>query len=239
MSGKTEIAWATHSWNPVTGCSQVSPGCAHCYAKAMTERMGINGGDFSVVQYHPERLAWPRSVGKPAAIFVNSMSDLFHEALDIDDLRAIWDVILEVRRHRYLILTKRPDRMAQWAGWAPTPSHLWLGTSIENQRHADRADWLREAAIVEDEAHTFLSLEPLLGPVELDLTGIDWVIVGGESGPRHRPMAVEWATSVRDQCLDAGVPFFFKQHGGLTPKAGGRDLEGRTWDDNPVRASLG
>ena len=320
MSVKSSIEWTEATWNPVTGCTKVSEGCDHCYAETFAERFrGVTGHPYEQgfdLKLWPERLDMPLHWKKPRLVFVNSMSDLFHD--DVPDwfIYAIWRVMAETPQHTYQILTKRPARMARWFSlladtggdapptlwrpgedaygktfgatreefevvrnsgrgrmweawrlslgeppegaahpsfdwlegdrWWPTVlPNVWLGTSIENQKWADVRipHLLRTPAAVR-----FLSCEPLLGPINLDLLTlraegpelytraeyIGWVIVGGESGPEHRPMNPEWARSLRDQCVAAEVPFFFKQWGGRTPKTGGRDLDGRTWDEMPV-----
>jgi protein gp37 len=257
----TGIQWTDETWNPVTGCSKVSPGCAHCYAEtlALTRLAGKTGypglpwtpenAEANVV-LRPERLRKPLSWKEPRRVFVNSMSDLFHELVPPEYIDQVFAVMARAPQHTFQVLTKRPERMPgylvgdgitrrPWIALAaqmniddrwPLPN-VWLGTSIENDRFVGRADPLRETPA----AVRFLSLEPLLGPLpSLDLTGIDWVIVGGESGPEHRPIRVEWVRDLRDRCNAAGVAFFFKQWGGRTPKSNGRTLDGRTWDENPA-----
>ncbi len=231
-STSTAIEWTDKTWNPTTGCNKVSPGCKHCYAETITKRFARhfpNGFDFTL---HPERLDEPRRWRKPSRVFVNSMSDLFHERMPLGFLREIFAVMEECPRHVFQILTKRHERMAELASELPWPGNVWMGVSVEDQDYAHRVDYLRRVPA----AVRFLSCEPLLGPLDLNLSGIHWVIVGGESGPRHRPMAADWARGVREQALEAGVAFFFKQWGGRTPKAGGRELDGRTWDELPSRA---
>ena len=252
MSDRSAIEWTDASWNPVTGCSKVSPGCANCYAETLSLRFGRSAKPWTPanaaenVVLHPERLGIPLRWRKPRRVFVNSMSDLFHELVPYAYVGRVFEVIARCPQHTFQVLTKRPERMSYVlgprgcgfyavAGPVPCPQpNVWLGTSIENDRWVARADALRMTAA----AVRFISAEPLLGPLpSLDLTGIDWVIVGGESGPGHRPMDIDWGRSLRDQCQDAGVAFFFKQWGGRTPKAGGRELDGRTWDEMPtVRA---
>jgi protein gp37 len=300
----TGIEWTDATWNPVTGCSKVSPGCAHCYAETLaltrlTGKPGYPGLPWTPenaaenVVLRPERLDLPLHWRKPRRVFVNSMSDLFHEQVPDEFIGKVFGTMSVATRHTFQVLTKRPGRMRDWLravaycehGWLthngdnprsyrttlseydgpgtgqiiddgrrefvptgevdavgrrivaltgearwPLP-HVWLGTSIENDRFVGRADALRETPA----AVRFLSLEPLLGPLpSLDLTGIEWVIVGGESGPAHRPMDPAWARDLRDRCVSAGVAFFFKQWGGRTPKANGRTLDGRTWDEYPA-----
>ncbi len=241
----TGIQWTDETWNPVTGCSKVSPGCAHCYAEtlALTRLAGKAGypglpwtpeNAAANVSLRPERLRKPLTWREPRMVFVNSMSDLFHELVPWEYIDQVFDVMAEAERHTFQVLTKRPERMRALA--RPALPNVWLGTSIENDRFTGRADYLREAPA----AIRFLSLEPLLGPLpSLDLTGIDWVIVGGESGPDHRRIDPEWVRDLRDRSVAAGAAFFFKQWGGLTPKSGGRSLDGRTWDEFPDRVPVG
>ncbi len=178
---------------------------------------------------HEDVLDLPLRWATPRTVFVNSMSDLFHEGVPDDFIRRVFDVMLETPRHTYQVLTKRSHRLRRVADQLPWPSNIWMGVSVENQRYAFRAGHLREVPA----AVRFLSVEPLLGPVDLDLAGIHWVIVGGESGPHARPIDSEWVRRIRDQCVSEGVPYFFKQWGGRTPKAGGRTLDGRLWDELP------
>lgn len=250
MSDKSPIEWTDASWNPVTGCSKVSPGCANCYAEALTMRYADSwkvprlpwtpANAAENVRLHPERLGLPHTWKAPRRVFVNSMSDLFHELVPDDYVMKVFEIMAATPRHTYQVLTKRPERLTpfvckqafdpitSWLDW-PLPN-VWLGTSIENDRWTVRADHLRTAPA----AVRFLSCEPLLGPLpSLDLTGIDWVIVGGESGPGHRPMDPDWVRDIRDRCEATGAAFFFKQWGGATPKSGGRELDGRTWDGFP------
>lgn len=225
----TGIEWTDRTWNPTTGCNKVSPGCTHCYAEALTKRFHTNFPQGFKLTLHPERLGEPKRWRKPSRIFVNSMSDLFHEEVPVEFLKQVFDVIRETPWHIYQILTKRQDRLLELAGQLDWPENIWMGVSVENQHYVQRVDCLREVPATV----RFLSCEPLLGPLQLDLTDIHWVIVGGESGVKHRPMKVEWAQSIRDQCQEAGVAFFFKQVGGRTPKAGGRLLDGTIWDEMP------
>ena len=237
MAQKSSIEWTESTWNPVTGCTKISTGCKHCYAERMAERlqaMGqanyVNGFD---VTLQPHMLELPLRWKKPQTVFVNSMSDLFHKDVPVSYVKKVFDVMRRAHWHRFQVLTKRAGRLAQLSSsleWAP---NIWMGVSVETDRYTSRIDDLRET-----DAHVkFLSLEPLLGPlVDLDLYGISWVIVGGESGPKARPMDEDWVTDTRDQCRRAGVPFFFKQWGGTNKKKAGRMLEGRTWDELPVIA---
>lgn len=235
MAQASSIEWTEATWNPVTGCHQISPGCAHCYAKTFAERWrGIPGHHYEQgfdLRLWPERLEQPLRWRRPRVIFVNSMSDLFHEGIPDDYVAEVFDVMVRAPQHTFQILTKREDRLADLAPDLPWPANVWMGVTIENRRFVRRADRLREVPA----AVRFISAEPLLGPLEgLDLTGIDWLISGGESGHRHRRVDVEWLRELRDRCTDAGVAYFFKQWGGRTPKAGGRELDGRTWDEMPV-----
>jgi len=219
---------------PGTGCDQISPGCAHCYAKTFAERwQGIRGHHYEQgfgLRLWPERLDQPLRWRRRRVIFVNSMSDLFHEQIPDEYIANVFDVMAAAGQHTFLILTKRHDRLARIAGQLDWPTNVWMGVWIENRQFVHRADYLREVQA----AVRFISAEPLLGRLEgLDLTGIDWLIAGGESGPRHRPVKVEWLRELRERCCSEQVAFFFKQWGGRTPKAGGRDLDGRTWDQMP------
>lgn len=236
MSDKSAIEWTEATWNPVTGCDQVSPGCAHCYAKTFAERFkGVPGHPYEQgfgLRIWPERLDHPLRWKRPRTIFVNSMSDLFHEDIPDDFVAKVFDVMEEADHHIFQVLTKRQDRMVELAPDLPWPSNVWMGVSIENRRFVHRADSLREVPA----AVRFISAEPLLGPLEgLDLDGINWLIAGGESGPGHRRVDEDWITDLRDRCGDEGVAFFFKQWGGHRPKTNGRELEGRTWDEYPGR----
>lgn len=229
MGDKSGIEWTDATWNPTTGCDRVSPGCDNCYALDMAKRlkaMGSKGyqndgdprtsGPGFALTVHHDRLEQPLRWKKPRRIFVNSMSDLFHNDVDPGFVRLVWDVMAQAKQHTYQILTKRPQRMARILRVQeddPLPN-VWLGTSIESNQYCFRAEHLRGTPA----AVRFLSLEPLLGPLpSLDLTDIDWVIVGGESGPKARPMHLDWVRDIRDRCVDAGVPFLFKQHGQWAP----------------------
>ena len=231
----SKIEWTDATWNPVTGCAKISPGCKHCYAERMSKRLHAAGmpkyrNGFGVVTPHPDALDIPRRWRKPRAIFVNSMSDLFHDAVPDDFIGQVFAVMAQADWHRYQVLTKRPERVVTLNDALPWPAQVWLGVSVENARYTHRIDLLRQT----DAAIKFLSLEPLLGPLpNLNLDGIDWVIVGGESGPGARPMEREWAADIRDQCQAAGVPFHFKQWGGVFKKRNGRLLDGREWNGFP------
>jgi protein gp37 len=241
LSDNSGIEWTDATWNPVTGCSKVSPGCAHCYAETLSLRYGWSRLPWTPqnavqnVLLHPERLEQPLRWTRPRMIFVNSMSDLFHELVPFEYVDRVWDIMAAAPQHIFQVLTKRPERMARYTAdrcrTVEPLANVWLGTSIENDRWVHRADALRSAGA----AIRFLSLEPLLGPLpSLELDGIGWIIVGGESGADHRPIDRQWVRDLRDRASDAGVAFFFKQWGGRTPKAGGRELDGRTWDEMPL-----
>jgi protein gp37 len=228
-STNTGIEWTDRTWNPTTGCNKVSPGCTHCYAEALTKRFRNNFPQGFELTLHPKRLEEPFHWHTPSRIFVNSMSDLFHEEVPVSFIKEIFEVIRQTPKHIYQILTKRHERLLQLAPELEWFDNIWIGVSVENQNYIHRVDYLRQVPA----KVRFLSCEPLLSSLKLDLTDIDWVIVGGESGPKHRPMEVKWVQSIRDQCEAAGVAFFFKQFGGRTPKAGGRLLEGQIWDQMP------
>ena len=243
MTTQSRIEWTESTWNPVTGCSKVSPGCKHCYAVDMAHRlkaMGAAGYENGfAVTLHPSRLNDPLKRRKATTYFVNSMSDLFHEAVPFDFIDKIIETVRACPQHTFQILTKRAERMAEYAADREVPSNAWLGVSVENRRHGvPRIDVLRSI----DAVVRFLSVEPLLEDVgSLQLNGIAWVIVGGESGPRARAMKAEWVRSVREQCGAADVPFFFKQWGAhgadgvkRSKKSNGRQLDGQTWDALPA-----
>ena len=231
----SKIEWTDATWNPVTGCNKVSPGCKFCYAERLSKRLKATGmakyhNGFAVT-VHPDTLDIPLRWRKPRSIFVNSMSDLFHPEVPDDFIAEVFDVMTRAHWHRYQVLTKRPERVASLNSTLPWPAQIWQGVSVENGDYAYRIDLLRDTSA----AVKFLSLEPLLGPLpNLDLAGIDWVIAGGESGPGARPMQPEWVRDIRDQCIDAGVPFHFKQWGGVFKKRNGRELDGITWDGVPL-----
>jgi protein gp37 len=244
MSSRSRIEWTEATWNPVTGCDRISPGCDNCYALTLARRLKAMGaekyqqdgdprtsGPGFAVTTHAGSLDQPRRWRAPRTVFVNSMSDLFHAKVPTSFVRDVFDVMTDTPQHTYQVLTKRPMRAARIADALLWPSNVWLGVSIENMAVANRVDHLRRVPA----AVKFLSCEPLLGPLDgLDLTGLDWVIAGGESGMNYRPMDIRWARGIRDACLQAGVPFFFKQWGGRTPKSLGRDLDGQTWDQMPA-----
>lgn len=234
MALGSDIEWTESTWNPVTGCNKVSAGCKHCYAERMAERLQAMGqpnyrNGFALT-LQPQMLELPLQWKRPQTIFVNSMSDLFHTKVPVAYIQRVFDVMRHAHWHRFQVLTKRGEVLAKVGAELDWPSNVWMGVSVENADHVDRIDELRTTRA----RVKFLSLEPLLGPLpELKLRGIDWTIVGGESGPRARPMDPAWVIDVRDQCRRAGVPFFFKQWGGKNKKKAGRVLEGRTWDEMP------
>jgi protein gp37 len=244
MSLNSHIEWTEATWNPVTGCTQISPGCAHCYAKTFAERFrGVPGHPYEVgfdLTLRPERLHQPLEWKKRKLVFVNSMSDLFHDEVPDEYIIQVFEVMKEASQHTFQVLTKRSERLAQLASKLDVADNVWIGVSVENQRWTTRIDDLRQVPA----AVRFLSCEPLLGPLDLNLKGISWVIVGGESGHRARPMKRDWARNIQEQCTRARVSFFFKQWGAfdedgvLRGKAKtGRLLNHRTWDEMPgVRA---
>lgn len=238
MAQNSQIEWTDATWNPVTGCTKIGPGCDNCYAERFAERWrGIEGHPYEQgfdLRLWPSRLAQPAAWKKPRMIFVNSMSDLFHKAIDRDYIDSVFDAMESANWHVYQVLTKRSSLMRNYLrkrySGARVPSHIWLGVSVEDAAHKGRINHLRE---INSEAR-FISFEPLLGPIgNVNLSGIAWAIVGGESGPHARTMAPEWATELRDQCAAKSVAFFFKQWGGPRPKSGGRLLEGEEWNGFP------
>jgi len=239
MSSNSKIEWTDATWNPVRGCTKISPGCAHCYAETFAERFrGVpnhpyeQGFDLRLV---PEKLAEPLTWAKSQMVFVNSMSDLFHKDVPDEYIVLVAQVMAEANWHTYQVLTKRSDRLRDLLksklAFAANLSHIWWGVSVENRKHGlPRVHHLREA----DPQMAFLSIEPLLEDLgDFDLSGIDWVIVGGESGAGARPMQPDWVTNVQQQCSHAKVPFFFKQWGGVRKSVTGRELDGRTFDEMP------
>ncbi len=235
MAASSRIEWTDATWNPVTGCSKISPGCKHCYAERMSKRLKAMGqphykNGFRVT-LHRDSLYLPIAWKKPQRIFVNSMSDLFHEAVPVEFIRDVFAVMRQAHWHSYQLLTKRAGRLFQLHPVLDWQANVWMGVSVEDDNYRDRIDYLRNSGA----RVKFLSLEPLLGPLpKLDLRSIDWVVVGGESGPGARPMSPDWVVDIRDQCLAGGVPFFFKQWGGVNKKHNGRMLEGRTWNELPA-----
>lgn len=240
---KTTIEWTQVTWNPVTGCDKTSAGCDNCYALTLSKRLKAMGAEkyqndgnpassgpgFGVTT-HPASLALPYKWKRPLTVFVNSMSDLFHAKVPLSFVRDVFDVMADTPQHTYQILTKRSLRLRRTADSLQWPANVWMGVSVEEPKVLNRIDDLREVPA----AVRFLSVEPMLAVLpDINLDGIDWVIVGGESGHVHRPMDPAWVEDIRDQCLDSDVPFFFKQWGGRTPKANGRLLDGRTWDELP------
>jgi len=239
MAQGSPIEWTEGTWNPVTGCTKVSPGCAHCYAERLATRLQAmgqanykNGFELTLQQ---QMLELPLKWRKPQTIFVNSMSDLFHADVPLDYVQRVFGVMRRATRHRFQVLTKRAERLEEVAPRLEWTPNVWMGVSVESERYRHRIDCLRRVPA----AVRFLSLEPLLVPLhEIDLTGIHWVIVGGESGPGARAMNSAWAADLRDQCVRAGVSFFFKQWGGVNKKRTGRVLDGRTWDEMPVTSEV-
>ncbi len=248
MADKSSIEWTEATWNPTTGCDRITAGCDNCYALTLSKRLKAMGnvkyqndgdprtsGPGFAITIHEDALDIPRRWREPRVVFVNSMSDLFHARVPSNFIRRVFDVMAETPQHTYQVLTKRPLRLARMAGTLPWPPNVWMGVSVENTDTVWRLDVLRAVPA----AVRFVSAEPLLEELpDLDLRGLHWLIAGGESGPRARAMDPSWISSVRDQCQQAGVAFFFKQWGGRTPKAGGRLLDGRTWDEMPIMSNI-
>jgi len=239
MAVGTRIEWTDATWNPVTGCSKITAGCDFCYAERFSERFrGVRGHPFESgfdLILRPERLKQPLQWHQPKRVFVNSMSDLFHKEVPFSFIDAVFETMEAAKWHTFQVLTKRSPILARYLrsryGDRLAPPHIWVGVSVEDAKNNVRLRHLRTARA----SVKFVSFEPLLGPVgKVDLAGFDWAIVGGESGPRARPMAEEWALEIRDQCRAARVAFFFKQWGGLRPKTGGRLLRGREWNQYPT-----
>ena len=240
---ESAIEWTDATWNPTTGCDKVSPGCGNCYALTMAARLKKMGspkyqtdgnprtsGPGFGLACHPDALDIPKKWRKPRMIFVNSMSDLLHEEVPLSFIQDVLEVMRDTPQHTYQVLTKRSRRLANLSDKLEWPPNAWVGVSVETARYLFRLRHLKEVSA----AVRFVSAEPLLGPLTgIDLDGIDWLIAGGESGAHARPMEAEWAIELRDRCADRGVPFFFKQWGGRTPKTAGRTLDGRTWDEYP------
>lgn len=236
MAMNSSIEWTESTWNPLTGCTKISPGCKHCYAERMAIRlqaMGqVNYANGFELTLHENALKLPLLWKKPQTVFVNSMSDMFHADVPDEFIFRAFDVMQRASWHRFQVLTKRSERLLSLAPQLTWAENIWMGVSVESEHYSYRIDHLRQTAAVTK----FLSLEPLLGPLPcLGLDRIDWVIVGGESGPGARPMKAEWVTSIRDQCVKSNVPFFFKQWGGVRKKKFGRELDGQTWDQMPTR----
>jgi protein gp37 len=239
MGEKSSIEWTEATWNPLTGCTKVSPGCQNCYAERLSFRLKAMGQpNYSQgfeLALHENSLDTPLHWKKPMKIFVNSMSDLFHEEVPLDFIIRVFDVMQKAHWHRFQVLTKRSERLLDLDSELKWEPNIWMGVSVENNDYSYRIDHLRQTgALIK-----FISIEPMLGPLShLNLEGIDWVIVGGESGANARAMSPSWVTSVRDQCQNANVPFFFKQWGGKNKKKAGRTLEGRFWNETPSRMKL-
>ncbi len=250
MANNSNIEWTEATWNPVAGCSILSPGCTNCYAMRMARRLDLMGqkkyeGTTRISGGRAKwngkiRLDWsslevPHKWRNGRLIFVNSMSDLFHDDVPLDFIRAVFQTMRDTPRHTYQILTKRAERLEDVGSLLDWPPNVWMGVSVESADYSFRIDHLRKVGA----AVKFLSLEPLLGPLRnLKLSGIDWAIAGGESGPRARAAKIEWVREIRDQCLDAGVAFHFKQWGGVNKKKAGRILDGRTWDELPINKTV-
>ncbi|MDX1980485.1 MAG: phage Gp37/Gp68 family protein [Bryobacteraceae bacterium] len=242
MADGSAIEWTDATWNPVTGCTKITAGCENCYAERFAERWrGIPGHPFEHgfdLTLRPDRLDQPLRWKRSRMIFVNSMSDLFHKEVPVPFVESVFDTMEEADWHVFQVLTKRSSRMRdylqmRYADRQP-PSHIWLGVSVEDAKGATRINHLRESPA----GVRFLSVEPLIGPVgPVDLSGIHWVIAGGESGPGARILNIDWARDIRDQCARQGVAFFFKQWGGIRPKSGGRELDGREWNQFPSNKS--
>ena len=239
MAQNSSIEWTNATWNPATDCSNLSAGCDNCYAERFSERFrGVKGHPFEQgfdLTLRPNRIETPLLWKKARMVFVNSMSDLFHKKVPKSYIESVFDTMERANWHVFQVLTKRSSLMRNFVNERykgnPVPEHIWLGTSVEDESKRSRIRHLRAT----NATIRFLSVEPLIGaPGELDLTGFEWVIVGGESGPNARPMQLKWARSVRDQCIAQGVPFFFKQWGGFRPKSGGRELDGQEWTEFPV-----
>ena len=235
MGQNSAIEWTEATWNPLTGCDKISPGCTHCYAERMSQRLRAmgqpnyrNGFELTL---HERMLELPLRWKQPQRVFVNSMSDLFHKDVPEEYIQRVFAVMREASWHRFQVLTKRSDRLRALSPKFDWPANVWMGVSVESSDYRFRVDDLRHTAA----RVRFLSVEPLLGPIpDLELKNIHWTIVGGESGPGARPMLEEWVIDLRDQCRRAAVPFFFKQWGGVNKKRTGRLLEGRTWDEMPT-----
>jgi protein gp37 len=244
MADRSAIEWTDATWNPVTGCTRISAGCDNCYAERFAERFrGVQDHPFEHgfdLTLRPGRLDQPLRWRQSRMIFVNSMSDLFHKGIPLSFVDRVFDTMERANWHVFQVLTKRSSRLRSYVNrryeGSRAPDHIWLGISVEDGTVLSRVRHLQDTMA----GIRFVSIEPLIGPVyELNLHDIDWVIVGGESGPRARPMKIEWVQFIRDQCLSKGVPFFFKQWGGLTPKFGGRQLDGREWNQWPHMRNRG
>ena len=239
MATQSRIEWTESTWNPLTGCNKISPGCKHCYAERMAKRLQAMGQANYVngfkLTMHPQALEKPLEWKTPQVIFVNSMSDLFHKDVPLEFIQSVFDVMKRAHWHQFQVLTKRSERLLELSPYLEWTDNIWMGVSVENADYTFRIDHLRKT----DAKIKFLSVEPLLGPIsKMNLKGINWVIAGGESGPGARPLERDWVVGVRDQCLKAKVPFFFKQWGGVQKKKAGRLLDGKTWDQMPKKISL-
>ena len=235
MASKSKIEWTESTWNPVTGCNKVSPGCKNCYAERMAKRLNLMGSERYSNEFkltlHEDVIAEPLNWKKPRTIFVNSMSDLFHEKIPLDFIQKVFSVMVKAEWHTFQILTKRSERLEELSGFLPWSKNIWMGVSVENQDYTSRISNLRKVP----SAVRFLSIEPLIGNItRIDLRGIDWIIVGGESGPKARYMDPDWVRIIRDKCNDQNVPFFFKQWGGINKKKTGRVLDRKTWNEMPL-----
>lgn len=236
---QSKIEWTESTWNPLTGCTKISPGCKHCYAERMAKRLHAMGqpnyaNGFKLTM-HPQALEKPLEWKTPQVIFVNSMSDLFHKDVPLEFVQSVFDVMKRAHWHQFQVLTKRSERLLELSPQLEWTDNIWMGVSVENADYTFRIDHLRKTGA----KIKFLSVEPLLGPIrKLNLKGINWVIVGGESGPGARPLEREWVVDIKNQCVKAKVPFFFKQWGGVQKKKAGRLLDGRTWDQMPKKMSL-
>jgi protein gp37 len=236
---KSRIEWTESTWNPITGCSKISPGCKNCYAERMARRLHAmrqaNYRNGFKLTMHPHTVSLPLSWKKPQMIFVNSMSDLFHAQAPKDFIMEIFGTMNKACWHMYQILTKRAEQLTKLDSMLRWANNIWMGVTVESADYVYRIDRLRESRSL----NKFISFEPLLGSVgNLNLKGIDWVIAGGESGPGARPVQKEWITEIRDQCIEAGIPFFFKQWGGVRKKQNGKILDGRIWNEFPSRLAL-
>ncbi len=238
MNNKTGISWTEKTWNPTIGCTKVSQGCKNCYAERMAYDLKAKGSkiyaDGFKVKLMPSRLSEPKAISKPSLIFVNSMSDLFHDDVPDDYIKKVFAVMNACPQHTFQVLTKRPERLLALSSELNFTDNIWVGVSVENSAVLDRMDLLKQVPA----KIKWLSLEPLLGPLpNLDLDGIHWVVVGGESGEKFRTMDIDWARDLRDQCVAKGIPFFFKQYSGKRPKHLGDKLDGRQWHEYPARAA--
>ena len=236
---KTKIEWTDTTWNPVTGCNKISPGCTHCYAEKMASRLKLMGvsnySDGFNVTLHPHMLSQPAEWKSPKMVFVCSMADLFHVKVPIGYIKRVFEVMNQSTQHTFQVLTKRSDRLLELSSELNWSANIWAGVSVENQDYAFRIDHLRKVP----SQTRFISAEPLLGPLNLNLSGIHWLIAGGESGSQARPMEEKWVLEIRDQCIEQGTRFFFKQWGGKNKKKAGRILDDRTWSEFPVNTDTG